>query len=140
MGKTLQTCTRGLGATLTDILYICNAKRSPFMSITLQAMIVDGDEWPTRKLLPWYHTDKVNIGWSVWKFDRTLADLGAYTTFGLFGFYNVTLFVHQNLNRGFQDTLLRNTSIALLACFAEVLLSSWSTASGALRKAVFPTP
>ena len=57
------------------------------MSITLQAMIVDGDEWPTRKLLPWYHTDKVNIGWSVWKFDRTLADLGAYTTtFGLFGF------------------------------------------------------
>ena len=32
---------------------------SPFMSITLQALIVEADEWPTRVLMPWYHTDKV---------------------------------------------------------------------------------
>lgn len=26
---------------------------SPFMSITLQALIVEADEWPTRVLMPW---------------------------------------------------------------------------------------
>ena len=37
--------------------------------------IVGDNEWPTAKLMPWTHTDKINVGWSVWRFDKTLADL-----------------------------------------------------------------
>lgn len=48
---------------------------SPFMAITLERAIVGPNEWPTRELMPWLHTDKINIGWQVWRFDRALADL-----------------------------------------------------------------
>lgn len=77
--KTLRISIKGRGATLTDVLHTCNANRSPFMSITLQALIVEADEWPvrlfaciidnvlantktqTRVLMPWYHTDKAGF-------------------------------------------------------------------------------
>ena len=42
---------------------------SPFMAITLEKMIVGEDEWPTRKLMPWVHTDKVNVAWQIWRYD-----------------------------------------------------------------------
>ena len=48
--------------------------KSPFMAVTIEALVVDFDEWPTRELMPWVHTDAINVQWSVWKFDHTLAD------------------------------------------------------------------
>ena len=48
--------------------------KSPFMAVTIESLVVDFDEWPTRVLMPWVHTDSINVQWSVWRFDQTLAD------------------------------------------------------------------
>lgn len=49
--------------------------RNLYLSDILEFLITRTDDWYTSRVLPFRYTDQINVAWSVWRFNKTLADL-----------------------------------------------------------------
>ena len=49
--------------------------RNLYLADILEFLITRTDDWYTSRVLPFRYTDQINVAWSVWRFNKTLADL-----------------------------------------------------------------
>jgi hypothetical protein len=48
--------------------------RNKFLMATIDFLITKDDDWYTRSVLPWLHTEELHVKWNIWRFNKTMMD------------------------------------------------------------------
>jgi len=48
--------------------------RNKFLMATIDFLITKDDDWYTKYVLPWLHTEELHVKWNIWRFNKTMMD------------------------------------------------------------------